>query len=184
MANINLLPWREELRQKKNQDYYAVLGGTAILAAFLLYLVNSFYDSAISGQNQRINYLKKETEIIQAKIEEINNLRDTRDQLVERMELIQALQGNRPVIVRVFDEMARSVPDSLYYTRIKFEGSQVILTGIAESNNRVASLMRNFDESPWFKDPELLSVEAQENGGNQFEISMKRVDPKSEEEEG
>jgi type IV pilus assembly protein PilN len=92
------------------------------------------------------------------------------------------LQGNRPVIVRLFDELARSVPEDLYYTSLSVVGSRVSVKGVAKSNNRVAALMRNFDESEWFADPALLGVKAVANGSNEFEVSVRRVEPQSSEE--
>ena len=93
------------------------------------------------------------------------------------MELIQALQGNRPVIVRIFDEVARSVPEDLYFTTLKVEGNKVRVTGVASSNNRLSALMRRFDESDWFRDPSLIKVQAKAQGVNEFEIIMTKVDP-------
>merc|ERR1711879_307349 len=107
-----------------------------------------------------MGYLKDEIKVLDARIIEIRDLRDTRKQLVERMELIQDLQGNRPVIVRIFDEVVRAVPEDLYFTSLSVEKEAVKVAGVAKSNNRVAALMRNFDQSDWFADPALLGVQA------------------------
>lgn len=93
------------------------------------------------------------------------------------------MQGNRPVIVRVFDEVARSIPDDLFFTELSVKGESVIVGGLAKSNNRVAALMRNFDQSEWFTDPVLISVRATQKGTNEFKVSMKRVNPRQESEE-
>ena len=184
MANINLLPWREALRKEKQQEFLTIVVGVAAVAFFIIYTITGFYDSALSSQNARNKYLKDEIKILDARIVEIRDLRDTRKQLVERMELIQDLQGNRPVIVRIFDEVARSVPEDLYFTSLSVEGDSVKVAGVAKSNNRVAALMRNFDQSDWFSNPALLGVQALDDGGNTFEVSMKLVEPKAASEEG
>lgn len=184
MANINLLPWREEHREQRNKDYHTALVAVALCAGFLLYLVYGYYQDAVAGQNARNAYLEKETEVLEAKIAEIRTLQDTRQDLIERMELIQALQGNRPVIVRVFDELARSVPDDLYFTDLAVKGEQISVSGVAKSNNRVSAVMRNLDQSDWFTNPVLVKVEAQQlKTQNAFEITMERVNPKQEESE-
>lgn len=180
MANINLLPWREALRKQKQQEYLSIVVGVAAVAFFIIYTITGFYDSELSLQNSRNGYLKKEVAILDKKIIEIRDLRDTRKQLVERMELIQDLQGNRPVIVRIFDEVARAVPEDLYFTALSVEGSDVKVSGVAKSNNRVAALMRNFDQSDWFTSPALVGVQAVEGGGNTYEVAMKRTEPKAE----
>lgn len=177
MANINLLPWREALREERNKSFYVVIGLVALLAFVSVFAVSQYFDGAANTQSSRNSYLQRETALLDAQIIEIQELRKTRAELIERMELIQALQGNRPVIVRVFDEVARSVPDELYFTALTVKGNKVRVTGVASSNNRLSALMRRFDESEWFRDPSLVKVEAKAPGVNEFEIVMTRVDP-------
>ena len=183
MAKINLLPWREELREQRNTEYYAALGVVVAVAALIVYLVVSFYDDALRSQQNRNNFISREMRVLDEKIAEIQELPRTREQLIDRMELIQALQGNRPVIVRVFDDVARSVPDDLFFTSFDAKGNTVTIKGIAKSNNRVAALMRNFDRSPWFDEPELKKVQSTGKGTNEFEVSMVRVTPKTDDQE-
>jgi len=183
MATINLLPWREERREARNKAFYVVVGVVAALALAGVMAAVQFYSGATASQSQRNAYLQKETKVLDAQISEIQALRETRNELIERMELIQNLQGNRPVIVRVFDEVARAVPDELYFTEINVNGDKVRVKGVAASNNRVSAMMRNFDQSAWFKNPSLLKVEAKGPGRNEFEIIMTRIDPKNEEGE-
>jgi len=182
MAKINLLPWREELRKERQNQFYAVIGGVLAAAAVIVFLVNSSVTDSVQGQQQRNRFITSETQVLDAKIEEIKALRATREQLIERMELIQALQGNRPIIVRIFDEVARAVPEDLYFTGVDIKDTDVSIKGIAKSNNRVAALMRNFDQSDWFAEPALIKVQSKAEGVNEFEISMKRVQPKADEE--
>jgi type IV pilus assembly protein PilN len=182
MANINLLPWREERRKWRNQEFYKALSLVAIGACFLVYLVNNYYSSAVDTQLQRNAFIQEEMKVLDAKIKEISKLRETREQLIERMELIQALQGNRPVIVRMFDEVAKSVPDDLFFTSLEVQGQIVTVRGKAKANARVAALMRNFDGSQWFKDPELISVRSTAEDVKEFEVRMQRVNPNQSEE--
>ena len=182
MANINLLPWREELREERNKNFYVVLALVVALAAALVFAVYSYYEAAATTQKSRNTFLAREIAAMDKKIVEIQQLRETRAELIERMELIQRLQGDRPVIVRVFDEIVRSVPEDLYFSELEVEGDKVRIAGVASTNNRVSALMRNFDESEWFKDPSLIKVESKSAGVNEFEIVMTRINPRSEED--
>ncbi|MGB0504511.1 MAG: PilN domain-containing protein [Thalassolituus sp.] len=177
MANINLLPWREALREERNKSFYVFIGLVVVLALLSVFARMQYFESSTSTQSDRNNYLKREAAMLDTQIVEIQELRKTRAELIERMELIQALQGNRPVIVRIFDEVARSVPDDLYFKTLKVTGNKVQVTGVASSNNRLSALMRRFDASEWFQDPSLVKVESRSQGVNQFEIIMTRVDP-------
>lgn len=102
------------------------------------------------------------------------------------MQVIQDLQGKRPVIVRVFDELVRTLPDGLFYTDLKRTGDQIDIVGMAESNSRVSTLMRQFEESDWFTDPNLSNVSAAESrraGYSQFNLSVQQKTPEPEGED-
>jgi len=183
MAKINLLPWREELRKERQQEFIGIIVAVALAASALVWFVTGNVEGQWKAQKNRNAFIQKEMAVLSEQISEIQELRDKREQLLERMKLIQNLQGNRPIIVRLFDEVARSIPDDLYFTSLDIIGTQVSVKGRAKSNNRVAALMRNFDESDWFDAPNLISVKAQKGGYNTFEVTMVQVDPKNAQEE-
>lgn len=182
MANINLLPWREERREELKKEFFTMLGLAAGAAVLVVVLVMQAYSMAIDGQRGRNNFLNQQISLLDAQIREIQELEKKRDQLLERMRVIQELQGNRPVIVRLFDELVRTLPDGVYYRTVKYtEANKTIsLDGTAESNNRVSSLMRAFEASEWFSDPLLTSVTANPAEGenaNNFVMTVKLANP-------
>ena len=183
MAKINLLPWREELRKERQQEFIGIVVAVALTAAALVWFVTGQVEGQYKNQKIRNSFIQQEMSVLSEQITEIQALRDKREQLLERMQLIQNLQGNRPIIVRLFDEVARSIPDDLYFTSLDIKGNQVSVKGRAKSNNRVAALMRNFDESDWFDAPNLISVKAEKGGYNTFEVTMTQVDPKNKSKE-
>ncbi|MBL4606567.1 MAG: PilN domain-containing protein [Pseudomonadales bacterium] len=186
MTKINLLPWREELRKKKRQEFFTILAGTVIVGALLIFLGNSIIAGNISHQNGRNQYLTTEIKKLDEKIEAIKDLQSRRNQLVERMKVIQNLQGNRPVIVHLLDELTRTVPDGVYYTKATRTGNKLTLEGIAETNNKISKLMRNLDDSSWFSNPNLSRVNNKEVDGkatNAFVLSVNQVLPKVKKEE-
>ncbi len=185
MATINLLPWREERRELVKQQFLVILGGVAILGALLILLSMSIVNGAISDQEARNNYMQGQIRKINKEVAEIRDLEKRRQQLLDRMTIIQDLQGTRPLIVRVFDEMVRTLPDGLFYTSVVRRGKTINVQGIAESNNRVSSLMRKLDGSPWFADPNLTAVSAASAYGDQassFKLSFKISAPAPDDE--
>ena len=76
------------------------------------------------------------------------------------MRVIQELQGNRPIIVRILDQLVRTVPDGVFYSSLNARNKAISIGGIAESNNRVSSLMRRLDASDWLENPNLDAVRA------------------------
>ncbi|WP_339803759.1 PilN domain-containing protein [uncultured Marinobacter sp.] len=184
MANINLRPWREELRKDKQNRFIALLIGAAIVAAGLSFLWKTDLDNRIAYQQSRNAYIQTASRQLDSQIQEIENLRRQRAELLARMEVIQDLQGKRPVIVRVFDELVRTLPDGLFYSDLRKTGELVTVVGMAESNSRISTLMRNFERSDWFQSPNLTNVSAADDrraGYSQFNLSVTQTTPEVEE---
>jgi|TARA_R110000850_G_scaffold23160_1_gene68138 type IV pilus assembly protein PilN len=180
MPSINLRPWREELRAERQKQFITTLVGILIVASGLVFLWQDFVGSQIEYQNSRNAYLKTSMIDLDKKIKEIKELKSEKQKLLDRMKVIQDLQGTRPVIVRVMDELVRSLPDGLYYESLKRNGDEISVKGMAESNNRISGLMRNFESSEWFASPNLKDVSAVTKGEgslNSFDLTVKQVTP-------
>ena len=184
MARINLLPWREQLREERKQRFVVAMGGTMVIAAGLIFLGGQYLDGAIEQQNARNDFIKKEIAVLDARIKEISELKERRAQLLERMKIIQDLQGNRPISGRIFDQMVRTLPDGVFFTELKRTDKSIAIVGSAESNNRVSSLMRNLDASEWLTSPNLTEVKAITAGAldqaNVFQLTVQQVQPGQE----
>lgn len=186
MAKINLRPWREELRAEKQKEFTVMVLGAAVIAAGLAFLWSSDLDSRIAYQQSRNAYIESATKKLDTQIREIESLKRKRDELLARMKVIQDLQGKRPVIVRTFDELVRTLPDGLFYTDLKKTGDRVSIVGMAESNSRVSTLMRQFEESDWFTDPNLSNVSSagsRRAGYSQFNMTVQQKTPEPEGED-
>ncbi len=181
MARINLLPWREQLREERKKEFLTILVLIIIFAGGLVFLGDRYLNGKIDHQNARNEFLQKEITLLEARIKEIKELQARRTQLLDRMKIIQDLQGNRPIIVRVFDELARTLPDGVHFDSLSMKGSKVGVKGRAESNSRVSKLMRQMDGSDWLTSPNLTAVRAVTSGGldqaNVFELSVKQTEP-------
>lgn len=175
MANINLLPWREERREELKKEFLVVLGGVAVFAIVIVLAWNSAIESSITNQTARNNFLQGKIDELSHQVKEIQELKSQREQLVDRMKIIQALQGNRPEIVHIFDELVRTLPDGVYYTKVERKGGKITINGTAESNNRVSSLMRRLNTSEWFQNPNLITVKANPDFGEQANDFMLTV---------
>ena len=184
-TTINLLPWREERRKRQQQEFIVLLVMAAVLGAVLFFGWKSVVDQKIADQRARNSHIKTKAAELDGKIKEIKELKTRRDELVARMEVIQSLQGNRPTIVYVFDQLVRTLPDGVFYSKLSRIGDLYTINGIAESNNRISRLMRNLDQSEWFKEANLQNVTALEDGSqaNSFTLTVKQASPTSNKEE-
>ncbi|PRB80897.1 PilN domain-containing protein [Pseudomonas sp. MYb185] len=188
MARINLLPWREQLREERKKQFLSILVLIVLAAGLLVFLGDRNLNGKIDQQNARNEFLRKEIRLLDGRIKEIEELQARRTQLLDRMKIIQDLQGNRPIIVRVFDELARTLPDGVYFTSVNMKGPVIGIKGGAESNSRVSNLMRQMDASDWLTTPNLTAVKAVTQGAldqaNVFEMSVRQTEPGAPAAEG
>ena len=188
MSKINLLPWREALRKEKQQEFFVMLGICAAFALAVWAGVHFFYNQKIDYQtNSRNKYLVDQTALLDQKIKKIKDLEKEKQRLLDRMRAIEQLQGNRPLIVRFFDELVRSLPDGVSINSIAQKGQNITITGEAQSNARVSSFMRNLGASKWLTDPQLDIIQAVNAAGvriSGFTLRFKQKIPKPEGDEG
>lgn len=162
MSKINLLPWRAERRKQRQQEFYVMLGLSALVAALLSFFIIGYYNSQISGQNDRNAYLQGEIDKVQKQIDEIKLLDEKKGRLLARKKVIEELQVNRYQMVHLFDSLVRTIPDGVILTGIKQEGELLTLEGRSQSNARVATYMRNLEGSGWMTNPEVNVIEAKD----------------------
>ena len=158
MARINLLPWRENLRKKRQRDF-----GIAALVSVLVVAVacagaHFYIEGMIKHQEKRNGFLKREIAEMDKKIKEIEELEKTKAKLIARMNVIQELQGSRPQIVHLFDELVETIPDGTFLTKLEQQGSSLSMDGRAQSNARVSAYMRNIETSEWLGNPSLKVI--------------------------
>ena len=187
MAQINLLPWREERRQERKKEFLVTVALVLAFGVGLLLLADLVVNGQIDQQNARNQYLTQNIKELDKQVAEIRDLQRRRNQLLDRMRVIQELQGNRPIIVRVLDQLVRTVPDGIFYTSLTTKGKSISISGIAESNNRVSSLMRRLDASDWLANPVLDKVKAAPTYGEQantFNLTVRVQAPALENKTG
>lgn len=160
MTGINLLPWRERLREERRREFLVMLGGIVVIAAGLVFLVDRHYRGELADQRTRNALVSREIAVMDNRLTEISRLREQRADILDRMEVIRDLQGTRPLIVYVFDELVRTLPSGVYFNTVQRRDNTLSIEGVAETNNRVSDLMRNLDRSEWFQEPGLEQISA------------------------
>ena len=158
MIRINLLPWREARRKAHNLQFYILMGMVAGLAASIVLLVHGYYATRISTQTERNRFLKDENAKLDKEIEEIKKLKEEIQALLSRKQVIETLQADRAQTVYLLEQLVRQIPDGVYLRSIKQTGLKVNLSGYAQSNSRVSTLMRNLEASPYLESPDLVEI--------------------------
>ena len=189
MPRINLLPWREEMRNKRRTQFFASLGLALVAALLVTFLASLTMDRIIDHQKARNELLESEIAVLDERIAEILDLEDSKERLLARMQIIEELQQSRPEVVHVFDELVKTLPEGVYLSGVRQTGRRLEIEGAAESNTRVSSFMRNIDGSDWLEDPDLEVVEVKPTarGANTvasvFTVFARQVSQNNEESE-
>ena len=172
MAKINLLPWRDELREQKKKQFISMCIFVALLALAAVVLAWFYYDHVLEDQEQANQLIVSTNQNLDTQLKTLDGLQERRNAVIERMKLIQGLQGQRPVTVRLVDELVRVVPTSMYLTKFTRVGNKFTLEGKAESPNTVAELLRGLEASEWYRNAFMNSFIAAEDNKNKGNSSV------------
>lgn len=167
MAQINLLPWREEMRQEKKKEFLTQLGCVCIVTVLVAMAWVRSVDGAIAEQNARNNILNSEISLLKGQVEAIKSLKKERKSLLDRMRVIQDLEGRRAIIVHYFDEFAKAMPSGVYLLALSRSGEKFVVEGISDSNNRISEFMRQLEDSDWFTGTSIISISSDPDSGPQ-----------------
>lgn len=151
MAKINLLPWRDELRIKRNNEFVAICAGALFLGLAAAGSTWFYYDQKLQDQEQANQLVVSTNQNLDVQLKALDGLQDQRNAIVERMKLIQGLQTQRPIAVHLIDEIVRVTPGNMYITKFQRTGDKFTIEGKAESPNTVAELLRNLEASSWYR---------------------------------
>jgi type IV pilus assembly protein PilN len=174
---INLLPHREEKRNRRKRAFFAGLGLAAVGGLLIAALWYGVLDQMKSAQEERNAYLGSEIKKLEAQIKDIANLRAEIDALRARQKAVEDLQTDRNIPVHLLNELVKQTPEGVYLTTIRQTGRVVAVNGTAQSNERVSEFLRNtLYSSPWLEKPELVEIRAgasQGGRGRLYDFSLR-----------
>ncbi|MEI6317381.1 MAG: PilN domain-containing protein [Pseudomonadota bacterium] len=176
MIRVNLLPHREMKRAAQQRSFVIAAVAMIALGAGAIFLVHGIFASQIEGQKARNKFLDEQIASMDKQIEEIRRLREQTQQLLARKRVVETLQSNRAEVVQLFDQIARQLPDGVYLRNLKQTGTKVNIVGLAQSNARVSTLLRNLESSPWLDNATLVEIKAATVSGQRLNEFILNVD--------
>ena len=186
MIRVNLLPHRQLRREARQRQFGLMAAFTAILAAAIIFMAYTVISARLDSQAERNARLNAAIAKLDKEIADIKNLKDQISAVLERKQVVENLQTNRSQAVVVFDELSRQLPEGMYLRNIKQVGNLITLEGVADTNARVATLVRNFNASAWLESPVLVEIKAVAANNSQkqniFTLTVKLKAPQSEAE--
>ncbi|MDR3158155.1 MAG: PilN domain-containing protein [Zoogloeaceae bacterium] len=187
MIRINLLPYKEELRKAKRQQFGILAVAFAAAAAFAVFVAYALYGVAIDSQDSRNQRLQAGIDSTKRQLQEIEEIKAKSAALLGRKNAIESLQKDRNNTVRLLSEMVQQTPEGIYLTSLQQTGANVEIKGFAQSSSRVSILMRNIEASRWMNAPMLKEVKAVVVRGRrvpEFIMTFQAVDKGEATEEG
>lgn len=180
MIRINLLPHRQIRRAERQRQFNMMLIATVVAVGLLAFLIQTVIGTRIAAQEARNSRLDAAIAQLDKEIVEIKDLKQQISNVLERKEIVEKLQSDRSQAVILLDEIARQLPEGLYLRSIKQQGNQIELEGVADTNARVAALVRNLSTSKWMESPRLIEIKAvtvNAQRQNQFKLSVNMKAP-------
>ena len=181
---INLLPHREQKRAARQRQFFVLAGVVLGFGAIIAIAGHTVIAAKIDNQEGRNRFLSTEITKLDQQIEEINALKEKTQALLDRKKVVESLQADRSMVVHLLDQLVRQLPDGIYLKSIERKDNNVKLVGYAQSNARVASLMRNLEDSPWLEAPALIETKAVMLNNlrvSEFSLDVKLTPPKAPE---
>lgn len=159
-VRINLLPYRKIRRAERQRQFNLMLVGAVVAGAAVVFLGLNYIDGRIEHQQNRNQRLETAIAKLDKEIEEIRDLKSRISDVLERKRVVENLQSGRSRSVILLDEIARQLPEGVFLKSITQSGDAITLAGVADTNARVAALVRNLGASQWMESPELVEIQA------------------------
>ncbi|WP_338845849.1 PilN domain-containing protein [Massilia sp. W12] len=166
MIKINLLPHREARRKQAKTAFVAMLVLAALCGLIVVAVVGAVQEARITEQDQRNKLIKEANAKLDKKIADISKLKEEIEGLKARQQAVEDLQSDRNQPVLIMDELTKQTPEGIFFKSFKQEGQRILLTGYAQSNERVSELLRNLSNSQWLEKPDLKQIQLGAIGGN------------------
>ena len=166
MTKINLLPWREDLRKKKQKDFFNAVVLVALIGILSVVLTHSYIEQLKIYQNQRNQLLQNEITLLDKKIVEIKDIEAKKKQLQTKIKLIEQLQESRHEAVHLLDEISKIIPEGVFLTKLTQSGHELTFEGKSESNAQISAFMRAIEASLWLQKPTLLVIKLPDKTSN------------------
>ena len=164
LTRINLLPYREEIKQRKQQQFKVLMLGAFAVGLGLAAATYLGIDSAISNQESRNNFLQTEIDRLDRELGEIDKLQQEKEAFLAKKLKVEELQEKRYQAAYILDSLNALTPDNTYLTALEAESpTSYKISGHAVSDNKIAVMMRSLPSTGIFLQPELLSIKKVDN---------------------
>ena len=164
LIKINLLPYREEIKQRKRQQFKILMLSSLLIGVGLSAIAYLAINNAISDQENRNAFLEAEITKLDNDLGEIKKLQQEKENFLAKKQKVEELQEKRSQAAYIIDSLNVVIPDNTYITSLDAENpTSYKITGRAISDNKIAMFMRSLPSTGIFTQPELLEIKKIDN---------------------
>lgn len=179
LIKINLLPYREELNQKKKQKFNVLMAASGLIGVGLSVVAFVGINQAISTQESRNAFLEGEIKILDTAIAEIASLKAEKEDFLAKKQKVEELQSKRFEGAQIIDTLNQLIPEGVFLISVSSSDEKNYeIKGKASSDNRIAMFMKSLPSTMLFEQPELLEIKKTDNGQD-FVIKSDLITPQN-----
>ena len=179
LIKINLLPYREELSQKKKQKFNVMMAASGLIGVGLSVVAFVGINQAISTQESRNSFLEGEIKTLDRAIAEIASLKAEKEDFLAKKQKVEELQSKRFEGAQIIDTLNQLIPEGVFLISVSSSNEKNYeIKGKASSDNRIAMFMKSLPSTMLFEQPELLEIKKTDNGQD-FVIKSDLITPKN-----
>jgi type IV pilus assembly protein PilN len=125
-----------------------------LVAAGYWFITDQRRDSRQEMADQR----QQEADKLEAIIAEVEAYQRRKDNLQQRIDLINQLKQNQKGPVRIMDQVSRDLPDLVWLDNMGITGGRITLAGRGLNPNAIALFIENIKNDPYFEEPQVGAV--------------------------
>ena len=181
LHQINLLPWRDELRaQHKKRFIQLVILGT-LVAVMGQWAIGHYFQQEKARQQARLTYLEQYIGQLDKQIRSLKVAEREHKAILTRLDVVESLQSGRNKTTHFMNLMPELIPEGVYVDKIKMNGQEIEMSGISDSTARLATMLDNLERSPLLENVEMHSIVHNRKRFNKefqtFKVSFDFVSP-------
>ena len=176
MIKINLLPVRAAKKKETAIQQIAIFCisvGVVAAVVISMYLIKQVQISSTKGD---IATAKTKISELKTKIGKLEELKTLKDQVKKKLDVLTQLRRNKTGPAQRLATLSDITPEQLWLTGYTENGFNVKITGVAFSEELIATFMRRIEATTDFMGVELVVSEQLNSGGTKlkrFELTCK-----------
>ena len=169
MHGLNLLPWRERIRQAGIRRFQVMLLAVVMLAAMAVWTVDLIGRGIKRSHLQDHASIRRAIETADDRLAQMEQHKVEQVQLAQQLQALTHLKARRAHFAELVEQLESAVPQGVHLTLLTRQAQDLQIQGLAHSGALVAQLVRNLASG--LGNVEIHQIKAVDEG-EAFELSV------------